>query len=341
MNKTYKLIEKYPSLPHNWEVNMTVGIGDYPSLGYAPTSGKYYQKYLKNTEVEDNPKFWEPVIEYPVGTKVIDKNPETKGYIYEKLPNGKWKIGSQDYFTISDDSIGENKRFKVVEEPKVDYEILSFSDKDCDIIRWKNKYGFFPHSDQKDDENRCNEFTKEQLLNDSWYIIHSVKDLLTGNIYTIGDTVTYSKPMQNFWKESPKIKIKGFKIWEFNNTMTIIPDDYRYKEGNERPFYQIQPVKEKLFTTEDRVDIYQGDKFYHVDTRWDVGEGLAGIGFKKLKNYKEFSSKQKAEEYIYKNKPKFSFKDIETAFEKIESVGISPNLACLINSLENIVYNGK
>jgi hypothetical protein len=55
---------------------------------------------------------------YPVGTKVIDTNPDTKGYVYEKQESGLWKskINNIDGYTISESSIGEGKRFKLVED---------------------------------------------------------------------------------------------------------------------------------------------------------------------------------------------------------------------------------
>ena len=70
--------------------------------------------------VEPSSKFWEEIEKYPVGTKVKDTFTE---YTYEKIESGKWKLGTQDYFDITDNSIGEGKRFKVV---KKEYEILSF-----------------------------------------------------------------------------------------------------------------------------------------------------------------------------------------------------------------------
>jgi hypothetical protein len=60
---------------------------------------------------------WKEVIEYPVGTKVIDTFP-LENKIYEKLPDGKWKLGSEEYFIIPDSRIGKGKRFQIVEEDK-------------------------------------------------------------------------------------------------------------------------------------------------------------------------------------------------------------------------------
>jgi hypothetical protein len=58
MNKEYKLIQKYPSLPNDWEVGMVVGLGDR-NFGYSPCAGNYSDKKIDNNEVEKNGNFWE------------------------------------------------------------------------------------------------------------------------------------------------------------------------------------------------------------------------------------------------------------------------------------------
>jgi hypothetical protein len=59
--KEYKLIKKYPSLPEDWEEGMVVGLGDR-SYMYSTCSSKYSDyKKLNNSEVENNPEFWEKI----------------------------------------------------------------------------------------------------------------------------------------------------------------------------------------------------------------------------------------------------------------------------------------
>ena len=60
MNKEYKLIQKYPSLPTDWEEGMIVGLGDRMN-SYSPCNGKYLDLKISNSEVEQNPKFWQKV----------------------------------------------------------------------------------------------------------------------------------------------------------------------------------------------------------------------------------------------------------------------------------------
>ena len=83
---------------------------------------------------------------------------------------------------------------------------------------------------------------------------------------------------------------------------------------------------EKLFTTEDGVDIYENDKYFPIHKRY-LDKGPDCIAQKEFKDciythedFIRFSTKQKAEEYIYLNKPRFSFKDMEKAVMNTEII---------------------
>ena len=77
-----------------------------------------------------------------------------------------------------------------------------------------------------------------------------------------------------------------------------------------------EEVLEPLFTTEDGVEILEGEEFYFVDSFWEIGKGKATVGCKKITLMKEFSTKEAAEKYIDENKPKFSIKDIENTLKE-------------------------
>jgi hypothetical protein len=133
MNKKYKLIKKFPGFPElgtivtyysNWEM-------------YGITNECIYKRPI----IENNPEFWELIQELPVGTKVVDTYPDTKGNTYEKLCSGKWKFTWIDNYTINEDSIGDGKRFQIIEEtplPKKDYEILELAFKRSDKPEIRN-----------------------------------------------------------------------------------------------------------------------------------------------------------------------------------------------------------
>lgn len=113
--KQYKLIKKYPGLAPEIE------LGDV--VTYKENLKYYVFKTLTNIDyhfgrnmIENFPEFWQEIIEYPVGTKVRDTNPNTEGSIYEKLSNGFWKLHNRDNFVITSDTIGKGKRFEVVND---------------------------------------------------------------------------------------------------------------------------------------------------------------------------------------------------------------------------------
>lgn len=83
---------------------------------------------------------------------------------------------------------------------------------------------------------------------------------------------------------------------------------------------KILSKKEKLFTTEDGVDIYEGDKTYgiHLDTLEPVFDNNLPWKSKScpLAYHKHFSTKQAAEEYILMNKPLLTVKECNELFNK-------------------------
>lgn len=160
----------------------------------------------------------------------------------------------------------------------------------------------------------CDKYSKDyihQLFNTIGVNIHSIKRLSDGEIFTIGDLV--GTPSFNF-------PIQEFKI--HNDDNTILSSSYHTKmsSGNYNTrLRDLQKVKQKLFTSEDDVDIFEGDKFWNVGTTYNLNEyqvtnNKYNLVF--LKNgSKHFSTKEKAEEYILMNKPCLSlneiFKDVE------------------------------
>ena len=72
-------------------------------------------------------------------------------------------------------------------------------------------------------------------------------------------------------------------------------------------------IKEPIFQTEDGVDIFDGDKYFICTASLSNcinNEGIVSKFFKPNPNYKYFSTKEKAEEYILMNKPLLSLSDV-------------------------------
>lgn len=92
-----------------------------------------------------------------------------------------------------------------------------------------------------------------------------------------------------------------------------------------------QELKEPLFTTEDGVDIYMDDSYWSVGTTFNTcelkGNNLSG----KTSTFKYFSTRAKALDYISMNKPRYSEKDIEIAFEKFAKDAHKEACSCNVN----------
>lgn len=150
----------------------------------------------------------------------------------------------------------------------------------------------------------CDKYSKDyihQLFNTIGVNIHSVKRLSDGEIFTIGDFVN-DRTISSFsinWMEP------GFKVH---------CDDVGKGNINDGCFFELQDLKklkQPLFTTEDGVDIFEGD-----EVTWLFRDELKIAGTRKAdKNMytdlKYFSKKEKAEEHILMNKPCLSINDLQ------------------------------
>lgn len=180
-----------------------------------------------------------------------------------------------------------------------DYEILSFTDKkDSKLLFQVCKIG---NKEQQ-------EFSIKNIINNDLWNIHSVKRLSDGEIFTVGDKI------------NTKYSINRFEIGVTEDIFTYI------NEGCKGwfDFKSIIKVKQPLFTTEDGVDIYEGDKFYELITSnfhnkpciWNILEydSRSNIIYDQEGNRKNgriwFSTKEAGEEYILMNKPCLSIQDV-------------------------------
>lgn len=134
--------------------------------------------------------------------------------------------------------------------------------------------------------------------------LENINGNLNNNIFTIGDRTT-----------------KGIiQKFEINNSNCLVVTGINY---HGHPFMcnllddTLQKVKDKMFTTEDGIDIYPGDKTYGIHTGtfkptshdnepWGTGTPLS--------HHKHFSTKEAREKYIIENKPLLSFKDVTALY---------------------------
>jgi len=192
------------------------------------------------------------------------------------------------------------------------YEILKISGY---TLRDNGKYSH--HKSQ----SKIGVITAEKLLSSDRYsyYIKTVKRLSDGEIFTVGDKIMYN--------ETP-LKIKKIFIDSKNYKLRIISENYR----SQAPviFFGINYLikyKQPFFTTEDGVDIYEGDTIFSVESSLnEINLKVAGNYKKSTKNHpvkhwynddKYFSTKEKAEEYILMNKPCLSINDVLSIGQRI------------------------
>jgi hypothetical protein len=195
------------------------------------------------------------------------------GYIH-------WNVNSNIHNPtnyIHNSSIEQYKEFwqPIVEK---DYEILRFILPGNNVIHVQNA-------------KNSMEF---MLKNPNTYKIYSVKRKSDGEIFTIGDNTKYGCIDKFYIKNNYLLAI------------TIL-------ESNGRYLKDLEKIKQPLFTTEDGVDIFEGDSFAHT-SGWTEPKIIRATS--KHLNYKLpmdklFSTKEKAEEFILLNKPCLSYGDIQ------------------------------
>ncbi len=294
--KKYKLIKEYDGSPKLGTIIVeTMIIGNNPKFRTFTISGHDKNcdmgKFrLDNPEI--SPEFWEEVVEYPIGTKAKDNRINKT---FTKEVDG-WYTSSRTGHT--DKSISNAKHIKVLEEViEKDYEILSLKClEDNEIFYNRNEtYKFL--------------FNQLEYNLKNGYIIHSVKRLSDGEAFTVGDIITYGKNTHG-----ERLKIEEFKI---NNNKLFIKFDSDPMYFNDFGCKNFQHYKKPLFTTEDGVDIFEGDNVHWVcdeftyfftrnvdKTRCNlITSGKHGL-------FKIFSTKEAAENFIILNKPCLSINDI-------------------------------
>lgn len=166
-----------------------------------------------------------------------------------------------------------------------DYEVLFYKSQKTDRIINNETFNVAPDS--------------------SYWNIFSVKRLSDGEVFTIGDKVIHCNNVTTKVATITGFSILSNEIWfntdVYNVPMSLIKGKY---------------TKTKLFTTEDGVDIYPGSTFCYVDLPsyklqlYQNGFFTASLLSPIYEDSVYFSTKEKAIDYIVKNKPCLSFMDI-------------------------------
>ena len=153
-------------------------------------------------------------------------------------------------------------------------------------------------------------FATLEQVREHFPIINSVKRLSDGEIFTIGDKV----------QDSLTDELTNFKV----QTITYFyPGDKiicQAESGTTMPLTTIRKVETPLFTTEDGVDIFEGDTIFGVNVDWKVFSHYIDLQ-NKVKSWgikPTFSTKEKAEEYILLNKPCLTINDVRNCINQTE-----------------------
>lgn len=154
----------------------------------------------------------------------------------------------------------------------------------------------------------------------SWWDIHSVKRLSDGEVFNVGD--------RTFDGVITKFEILDDVLIVFIDNVTWIT------------LHLVKKVKQLLFTTEDGVDIYYGAKVHSVDKNFLISADdnrYIPENFKPKLEYKYFSKREAAEEYILLNNPCLSIKEIAPIFGMFHLDNSKLSLDRLSDKLKDLV----
>ncbi len=153
------------------------------------------------------------------------------------------------------------EQFKVMKAPKPTYEILAYMNKKDGLI-WKKECDGEFHTGDLGAKLPLPFFTEGWVK--ELYDIHSLRRLPDGVVFTLGDSGRYNKTVTN----SPIYIIEKFKITPdnqievFGRNPNIAGWFHELLEDCEKA--ETHPEQLKLFTTEDGVDVFEGDVAFFV-----------------------------------------------------------------------------
>jgi len=292
--KKYRLIKNYPGC--SWTLNSIC------SNDFIWDNGK--KVYLKNY-----PEFWEEVIEKDY--KILS--------FKHKVSNHIWKNDSQlkDTFCIVDGKAGFTSLEEINRYPKV-YEIHSIkrlSDGKIfilgDIIKHNNNVAY-----------PIGELTKITIVNDTLFFESN------RNYYGFNANMCFISKVQQplFITEDGFPIYQGDTYWCVNTAphlWSIFQQTAKERTILNKTVIAFKSVdlaqkyiddnkpKVKLFTTEDGVDIFEGDEVFELINNTKIFRitFLKCTSMTGKNSRKYFSTKEKAREYILMNKPCLSIND--------------------------------
>lgn len=186
---------------------------------------------------------------------------------------------------------------KVIEK---EYEILSFKNKDNGMTYFKDSSGTFSTKNSNGGLTTVGFRSLEYCM--SYYTPTSVKRLSDEEVFSIGDKVRISKLQHD----------GSFIIEKFYLSTDGVSLLCNGKGGNGHVSITKIEHSKAIFTTEDGVDMFEGEKcFWVFTTSYNPAEGLAREELLPLQSYqKAFSTEKAAEDFVLTNKPCLSYKEV-------------------------------
>lgn len=217
------------------------------------------------------------------------KHKITGNIAIETSSEKNYKVSEPRNFTVPKWIVENSCDWEEVKEKE--YEILGVRTYKGDIYTWE-EVSFDNWWKSKE------HFLKYHLEDNPKSSIYTIKRLSDGEIFTIGDKIGFDK------KDMAITEISLDRESSYRTTIRVVPWLQCGKNYGTALIFA-KKAKPVLFTTEDGVDIREGDEFWHVDTFLSIGKGkMLNDTFIPLQGYKQFSSKEAAEEYVAKEKGK-------------------------------------
>lgn len=235
--------------------------------------------------------------------------------VIKLYPDCKFKIGDilkpiHNYYTTGIWNYYNNPSvfpefFEEIIEIEKNYEVLSYKHKNTGHTISKRKNGLFLSS--VNTEN-IGYFCESNYINSPNHEIYSIRRISDGEIFTIGDKIIHKNPVRYPIGIITKLETVSDCIFvETNN----------YENGFNTNISLVNKfIKKPLFTTEDNVEIFEGNIYYYVDisnihNSWIVknDKAISIINYNN-NDIKIFSTKEATEDYIIMNKPCISLQEI-------------------------------
>jgi hypothetical protein len=297
MLKKYKLIQCYPGSP---KLGTIIIRNSYGYCFYEDSDTASFK--LEN--IEDYSNFWQEIkevkLEVPIGTRF--QHHSTKDFVYminavkDNIVQVTWDFDSTTYTVDMVNTFFKNGTWIIYKEKE--FEILEFKTSyDSRIIKLN------PEGDYSSEGGiPCSLNIELEWVKTGTRIISKVKRLSDGVIFSVGDKVKYPQG-------SIKWNIDNFYIGG-NEVLLVRSKDCL----NVETISTIEHCK-NLFLDELGNEVFEGDPFYFVNPMfWDLEKGKAQYGDLRTEIH-HFKNKVDALEYIDKNRPIFSKKQVEEALD--------------------------